>query len=57
MPGCGTGGCKKMVREKIGTDVEIIFSYDYLGIGPDAAAKAIREASINRRALDFNQFK
>jgi hypothetical protein len=55
--GYGLGGCKKMIKEKIGVDIEVTYSYNYPGLGQDAAAKIIREASIEQRRLDFNQFK
>lgn len=55
--GYGKGGCKKMILDKVGTNVEIRYSYDYPGIGTDPIAKAIREASLIQRASDFNQFK
>jgi hypothetical protein len=55
--GYGIGGCKKMVLEKIGVNVEIRFSYEYPGIGKDATAKVIRQTSLDQRAIDFNKFK
>jgi hypothetical protein len=55
--GYGEGGCKQMVLDKIGTDVEIKYSYDYPGKGKDVTAKTIRQTSINQRTIDFNQFK
>lgn len=55
--GLGSGGCKKMVLEKIGENVEIRYSYPYPGKGTDAGAKVIRQTSIDQRAIDFNKFK
>ncbi|KAF2338997.1 nucleic acid/nucleotide deaminase domain-containing protein [Flavobacterium ginsenosidimutans] len=50
-------GCTKMLLDKIGRDLEIIYSYPYPGKGSDLDAKAIRQASLNQRAIDFNNFK
>lgn len=46
-----------MILDKIGENVEIRYSYPYPGQGTDAGAKVIRQASIDKRAVDFNQFK
>jgi Xanthomonas XOO_2897-like deaminase len=55
--GYGPGGCKKMLHEKIGTDITIHYSYDFPGVGSDAAAKLIREQSKAQKVLDFVKFK
>jgi hypothetical protein len=53
--GVGVGGCKKMVFDKIGPDVEIRYSYDYPG--SDNSTKPLRQASLNQRRLDFEKLK
>ncbi len=53
--GLGAGGCKKMVLDKIGADVEIRYSYDYPG--SDISTKPLRQASLDTRRLDFEKFK
>ncbi len=53
--GTGVGGCRKMVQEKIGVNIDVKFSYDYPG--HDNATKGIRQASIDQRRIDFNNYK